>query len=150
MAARAKAVVTSAAAVWIAFGIAGCGGANKKTAQAPQATAQPDAGDDTGASMIPQETLDEIKSTFNTEAGVVSHCFPKAVDAGELKPTDKGYVTVGLTITPDGRPSNLRVLDASLKSKTLQQCVLSHIRGWTFTKLPRSLPYSYTYSFERL
>jgi outer membrane biosynthesis protein TonB len=128
-------------------GTAGAAGSGEsETATAEEPDQEEGGGGDDG--LIPPEKLDEIKAQFDRKRDLVSRCYPQAIEAGELAKDAKGYVTVGVTIQPDGSARAVKVLEATLASQKLTSCVLDHVKRWTFTTLPRPLDYSYTYSFE--
>jgi hypothetical protein len=80
----------------------------------------------------------------------VSRCHVEGVAAGEVERTEKGHVTVGLTINRDGSASDVRVMETSFKSTKVGECVVRLVRGWTFTTLPKTLETSHTYVLDRL
>jgi hypothetical protein len=100
--------------------------------------------------LIPEEKYTEIHQFFLRKARIVSQCFPKAIEAGEVGKNAKGYVTVRLTITKDGKPSKVRIGKASLESKTLAACVIHYVERWNFPTLPKDLPYSHTFAFSSM
>ncbi|HET6611033.1 MAG TPA: AgmX/PglI C-terminal domain-containing protein [Kofleriaceae bacterium] len=128
-----------------------CGGSHKPAAEGPPpSTEETEPAEDPSQILIPPEKLDAIEATFTRHVSEVSRCFPKAVEAGELQATDKGYVTVGLTVTESGAPENVRAVEATLDSQVLKDCVTAEVSSWEFTTLPKPLDYSHTYVFERL
>ena len=147
--AKRKTGVGLAAAV--ALSLAACGGDGGREAEEPEtgggAAAQEPA--DEGDVLIPEEKFVEIQALFDRKQPIVSRCFPRAVEAGELPEDAVGYVTVGLVITRSGQPTNVRVLETSLQSELLNECVTGRVSKWDFTTLPKDLEYSYTYQFEK-
>lgn len=125
---------------------AGCGGGQAE----PAAPARPAADDQDRDALIPEEKYDEIEGTFARKAVMVSRCHVEGVEAGDVERTEKGHVTVGLTIQPDGRPTDVRVMESSFKSPKVGDCVVRHVSGWTFSTLPRPLETSHTYVLDRL
>lgn len=113
-------------------------------------------GGDDGASgevdstIIPEEKYEEIKKTFERKTGTVSRCYVEGFEAGEVEKTEKGHVTVGLTIQPDGSPADVRVLETSFKSGKVGDCVVRMVGGWKFPTLPKALDTSHTYVLDRL
>ncbi len=57
----------------------------------------------------------------------------------ELKknPSVRGKLVVSLTVLPDGSVSDAIIVENSLKSKAVTDCVLSQIRGWQFPAIPQ-------------
>jgi hypothetical protein len=126
---------------------AACGGSDGPRAEEP-APAADDSSEQ--VAMIPENRFIEIQHVFDRRRPFVSRCFSTAIDEGELTDDDRGYVTIGLVITEQGRASNVRVLESNLDSGVLHNCVLGQVRNWEFGSLPRPLEYSYSYQFETL
>jgi hypothetical protein len=121
--------------------LAGCGG--KETPKTPP----PDTGGGTEATLVPPETMDEIRRLFEHKNPVVARCFAQAVEAGELDKAAKGYVTISATVQPSGSATAVGILETDLKSKTLERCVIAYVEKWEFAKPPRPYQTSYTYRF---
>lgn len=124
----------------------GCGGGQTE----PAGPAQPVADDQNDDALIPEEKYDEIEGTFARKGAMVSRCHVEGVEAGDVERTEKGHVTVGLTIQPDGSPTDVRVMESSFKSAKVGECVVRHVSGWTFSTLPKPLETSHTYVLDRL
>lgn len=124
----------------------GCGGGQPE----PAVPAQPVAESSSDDALIPEEKYDEIEGTFARKAAMVSRCHVEGVEAGDVERTEKGHVTVGLTIQPDGSPADVRVMESSFKSAKVGDCVVRHVSGWTFPTLPKPLETSHTYVLDRL
>lgn len=130
----------------------GCGGGEKKVDEPRPVAGDDDGDDDTrgGDQMASQETLDSIRRTFERKSGIVGRCFVEGVDAGEIKKTDKGFVTIVAVITPAGRATQVKVSEASLRSPALHKCIVDMVAGWTFEQPPVDTPTSFRYVLERL
>lgn len=125
-----------------------CGGSQKK-AEEPK-VAEPEAEEPSEEEvLIPEEKFGEINRAFERKTSMVSRCFVEALEAGEVKKNEKGFVTVGLTVLESGAPSKVRVLETSFKSKVIQDCVTGLVERWTFTTLPRPLEISHTYVLQQ-
>jgi hypothetical protein len=107
-------------------------------------------GQQADSNLISDEKYEEIKATFERKTGTVSRCYVEGVEAGEVDKSEKGHVTVGLTVNPDGTASNVKVMESSFKSGKVGDCVVRMVSGWTFTKLPKPLDTSHTYVLDRL
>lgn len=131
----------------------GCGGGEKKVEEPDdQVVADDDGDDDThgGDQMASQEILDSIRRTFDRKSGIVGRCFVEGVEAGEIKKTDKGFVTIVAVITPAGRATDVKVSEASLRSPAVHKCITDMVAGWTFAEPPVNTPTSFRYVLERL
>lgn len=135
-----------------------CGGGKKDVEEPePAATSGEYAEDDgeedgeaAGDVLISAEKFEEVRSFFDRKRRLVSRCFVKALEAGEVKETDDAKVQVTLTIEPNGKISNARITHCSHASKVLRGCVLEYVKGWTVTTLPKPFDYSYTFGMGRL
>jgi hypothetical protein len=125
--------------------VVGCGGG-----QAPARTEGAAAEPSGEAQLIPEEKYDEIEATFDRKQATVSRCYVEGVESGDVDRSEKGHVTVGLTINPDGSASDVRVMESSFKSSKVGDCVVRMVSGWTFTTLPKPLETSHTYVLDRL
>ena len=102
------------------------------------------------STIIPEEKYDEIKKTFTAKIGIVKRCYVEGFEAGEVEKAEKGHVTVGLIIQPDGSPSDVKVMESSFKSDKVGECLVRMVSGWKFPTLPKSLETSHTYVLDRL
>jgi hypothetical protein len=142
----------------LAASLVACGGAGSGKGDNLMESPCPECGDgdgDTGGggvddTLVPEEKYEEIKATFERKIGTVKRCYVEGFEAGEVERTEKGHVTVGLTINENGRPSDVRVLETSFSSKTIGECVVRMVSGWEFTTLPKPLDTSHTYVLDRL
>src|SRR5882757_1428617 len=131
----------------LGLALAACGGGSHA-----DTTPQP-AGDPAtaGASdQVPPEAMDEINHDLDRKRPIMSHCLAIAVDNKELPKSSRGKVTVDVTIGLDGKASNVKIVNATLESKTLSECVLHHIQETQFPTLPKPFETSYTYAFEAM
>lgn len=132
---------------------AACGGGKKggstTTAEArPEPTeAQPT---DNSANMVPPEKMDEITRLLDRKRGIISRCLAIAVDNKELPKNSHGKVTLDIQIGTSGRTESVKVLNATLESKSLSDCVIKHVEEIQFPELPKRYPTSYTYAFEAM
>jgi hypothetical protein len=136
----------------VGLSLAACGGGGARPA-APVESAADDSGGgpDTSAVLIPYEKYDEIKSVFERKTAIVGRCYVAGIEAGQIDKAAKGFVTVGVTVTTDGKASKVRVLKSSFKSSALEGCMIEMVGGWEFTdSLPKPLDTSHTYVLDRL
>jgi hypothetical protein len=101
-----------------------------------------------GGEMIPPEVMDEITRSLQRKRQIVSHCLATAVDNKELPKNSRGKVTLEIVIAPSGKPSSVKVIRATLDSRSLNDCVIHHVEGIQFPELPRPYETSFTYGFE--
>ena len=98
--------------------------------------------------MVPPEKMDEVTRTLDRKRQVMSRCLANAVDAKELPKNSSGKVTIELVIGTGGKADSVKVVRSTLESKTLTECVISHVKEIEFPELPRAYETSYTYGFE--
>lgn len=136
--------------------VAACGGSAShpddvaKPGPCPECS-DPDSDEDYGDDvLIPEEKYQEINHIFERKTSQVGRCHVEGVEAGQIQKSQKGGVTIGLTIMPDGSLMNVRIMETDFGSPALEQCVLDLIKGADFPELPKSLETSHTYVLDRL
>jgi hypothetical protein len=130
--------------------VAGCGGKHADTTPSGGGgnEGEPSAHQDTN--MVPPEKMDEINKTLDRKRPIMSHCLAVAVDNKELPKNSSGKVTIEIVIAPGGKVETVKIIRATLTSKTLDECVLGHVREIQFPDLPKPYETSYTYGFEAM
>lgn len=132
--------------------VAACGG--KKGG-----TTTPDPGPDTGPkkdpnanindpTMVSPDTMDEIQRMFVRKGNAVSRCLSFAVDNKELPKNSHGKVTLGVVISRSGKADEVKVIKATLESKSLNDCVVNKVKEIQFPEVPKPYETTYTYAFE--
>jgi hypothetical protein len=131
--------------------VLGCGGGKKPdttpTDPVGNDVAKPDPGD---SNMVSPDTADEIQRMFERKRPAVSRCLSIAVDSKELPKNARGKITLGITISPSGKAGEVKVIKASLESKSLESCVIGKIKEIQFPEVPNPYPTTYTYAFEAM
>ncbi len=108
-----------------------------------------DAADQSGR-MVSPEKMDEIEQLLTRKGGLMSRCLAVAVDNKELPRNSHGKITLDITITTAGKAENVKVIKATLESKSIEECVIGHVRDIQFPQVPVSYPTSHTYAFEAM
>jgi hypothetical protein len=135
--------------------LAACGGGKKNedttsgvTPIDPNATS----GDttDRSASMIPPEKMDEINRLLDRKRPTVSRCLTMVVDNQELPKGSRGKMTLGITISANGKASSVKVIKDTLDSKKLEDCVIGKVQEIEFPQLPSKYETTYAYAFEAI
>ena len=125
--------------------IAACGGSKP----APSTTPEPDReATDGSAEMVSVETMDEINRLLDRKRTQVSRCITVAVEEQEVPKTARGKVLLKIVISPSGKASTVEVLNTTLESKSLLECVTNNVREIAFPAVPKDYETSYTYGFE--
>jgi len=129
---------------------AACGGKKSGSTTVDETRSEPTEAQptDNSANMVPPEKMDEITQLLDRKRTIVSRCLAIAVDNKELPKRSRGKVTLDIVISPSGKADTVKVINATLESKSLTDCVIGHVRDIQFPELPKSYPTSYTYAFE--
>ena len=104
---------------------------------------------DNSAAMVTPEQMDEIQRDLGRKRETVSRCLAIAVDNKELPKQSKGKITLEITIT-NQHASNVKVINASLDSQSLHDCVIKKVQEIEFPALANPYETSYTYQFEAI
>jgi len=118
--------------------LAACGGATVQQAPPPVA---PEAG---GADPSAYAAVAEV---FAKKRPIVSQCYGTAVENRELTEDAKGRVKVGLRVLPSGQAENVHIVESSLGSKSVEDCVVKLVQRWTLPAPDKALDFIYTYEF---
>ena len=128
--------------------IAGCSsGAKSESTTSKTTNGQADNGGNNAE--ISGELLDELKRFFDRKRRVVTRCYSDALQAGQLN-VDQAHVTIGLRVLPGGRADKVHVVNSSVTSAALTDCVINYVKSWTYIEVPKALDYSYRFGFEKL
>lgn len=130
--------------------MAACGGGKKGSTTVDDTRPEPTEAQptDNSANMVPPEKMDEITRLLDRKRSIVSRCLAIAVDNKELPKHSRGKVTLDIVIAPSGKTESVKVINATLESKSLSDCVIGHVTDIQFPELPKRYPTSYTYAFE--
>jgi len=134
--------------------VLGCGGKHGDTTptsggDGPPTARQGGEGGE-GGGMVPPEKMDEVNRALQRKQPIMSHCLALAVDNGELPKNSRGKVTLEIVISPAGRADSVKVVRATLDSKSLNECLIAHVKEIQFPELPRAYETSFTYGFEAM
>ena len=123
--------------------LAACGGAQKEQAAAPAAPAISGAAADPAAYAA-------VSDFFAKKRPYVSQCYGNAITNRELKEDAKGRIRLALKVLPGGQAQDVRVVETTLNSKPVEDCVVKLVQGWTLPSPDRSIDFLYTYEFSNL
>jgi hypothetical protein len=129
--------------------VAGCGGKHADTTP-PGGTSGGGGGESASHDeQVSPEKMDEINRDLERKRPIMSHCLAIAVDNKELPKNSAGKITLEIVIS-GGKAETVKVVRATLDSKTLSDCVIRHIQEIQFPDLPKPYETSYTYGFEAM
>jgi len=72
-----------------------------------------------------------VLGVINRRIGGVRACYSRALKSN---PNLYGRLAVQFTIGPEGNVTEAIALDNSLNNKSLEDCILQHVRAWRFPK----------------
>jgi TonB family protein len=124
--------------------VAGC--ASDQPAKKQQTTTGESGGETAGGGVTPEQN-DAIDALFRRKAPQLMTCWQEAYDKSSDHAAARkveGDVTVGLNVTPSGKPANVRVLKSSLNSSDIEACVVKEITSWGFPEVSVEVPYMRT------
>jgi len=133
----------------VALMTAACGGSPAATTPVEPVVASPGAGEAAGGEQVSPEAMDEINRNLERKRPIVSHCLAIAVDNKELPKSSRGKVTLEIVIA-GGKAESVKVVRATLDSKSLNDCIIKHVQDIAFPTLPKPYETSYTYGFEAM
>ncbi|MEO8701673.1 MAG: AgmX/PglI C-terminal domain-containing protein [Kofleriaceae bacterium] len=132
----------------LSLAVVACGGKKGGSSTTPEPVGETKPETDGAATMVSPDTADEIQRMFARKSGAVSRCLSIAIDNKELPKNSRGKVTLEVTITPAGKPGEVKVIKATLESKTVTDCVIERVKEIQFPEVPIPYPTTYTYAFE--
>lgn len=94
------------------------------------------------------ESLDAINTTLDRKRSIAARCLSEAIDKKELPKNARGRMTLGFTIAPNGRAVTIKVINQSLESTSLTQCVTEIVERAQFPELKKAREWTYTFAFE--
>ncbi len=137
----------------VGLAMSGCGGGSKKTST----STMPDDGagstspaDESTGVMESAEALEGINRALDRKRPMAARCLSEVVDRKELPGSARGKMTLGFTISADGKASAIRVIKSTLESDALATCVTGIVERITFPTLDHAREWSYTYAFEAM
>ncbi len=84
------------------------------------------------ASKTTARSAEAITTVINKHQDAIVDCYKRVA---RLNPNLKGSVTVLFTIEPNGRVSQVRILNSSLKNSRVESCIMRRIRTWRFAPI---------------
>jgi TonB family protein len=118
--------------------VAGCASEQSERKQ-QTTTANQTEGETTGAGVTPEQN-DAIDALFRRKATELQSCWQDEYERNHDRKME-GNITVGLTVTPSGRPQNVRVLQSSMNNHDVEGCVVKAVASWGFPETSADCPY---------
>jgi TonB family protein len=123
--------------------IAGCAGESAEKKQAGTVEGQGEAVQNASGAGVTPEQNDAIDAVFRRKATELQSCWQDEYERSHNRKLE-GDITVGLTVTPSGRPSGVRVLKSSIGNAEVEKCVVKSIATWAFPEVSADCPYMRT------
>ena len=96
---------------------------------------------------IPQEKVEELNDYFTKKGTQVARCYQEEVERRGDR-SFIGKVAVKLRIGKDGKASKVEILETTLKSPPVEQCIVEQIGGWSLPELPNAIMWTWTFDFQ--
>jgi TonB family protein len=127
-------------ALWAALVVGGC--ATTETQKTGGATT---AANEEGrtAQTTTAEQNDAIDAIFKRKASQLQSCWQEEYARTQNRKLE-GDLLVALTVTPSGKPADVKVLKSSIDSQEIQACVVKEVASWAFPESPAETPYRRT------
>ena len=104
-----------------------------------QSTTTASEGPAAGGGVTPEEN-DAIEAIFKRKTAQLMTCWQDEYERNHNRKLE-GDVTIGMTVTTAGKPSDVRVLKSSLGNPQIEGCVVKEISSWGFPEMTANCPY---------
>lgn len=88
---------------------------------------------------------DQIDAVIKRHMGQVIYCYEKGL---QVNPSVSGRVTTQFVINGGGRVSTAKIGSSSLRSSTVESCLLNKLRGWKFPRPHGGVNVKVSYPFN--
>jgi outer membrane biosynthesis protein TonB len=96
---------------------------------------------------LPGEKVEELNDYFTKKGTRVARCYQQELERrGDRSLT--GKVTVKMRIGTDGKASRVEVLETTLNTPSVEQCIIQDIQGWSLPELPNAVVWTWTFEFQ--
>lgn len=122
----------------------GCAGSKKAVREPanPELVGGETESQSTGAGVT-MEQNDAIDAVFRRKAQQLNSCWHEEYEKTKNRKLE-GDISVGLTVTPSGKPADVRILKSTMGNPNVESCVTREVGGWTFPEVPSNTPYNRT------
>jgi len=116
-----------------------------KSAPAPEEPAAASSGSGEGRDPAAYAAVADV---FAHKRPIVRQCYGFAIENKEIADNQRVRVRLGLRVLPSGQPQDVHVVEATQRSKTLEDCLVSTVSKWTLPGSSQPLDFLYTYEFS--
>jgi hypothetical protein len=120
----------------------GGGCATQSSAQTTTSTTPEGEQTSAGGGVTPEQN-DAIDALFRRKAPELQRCWTEEYEKTHDRKVE-GDITVGMTITTSGAPSDVKILKTSLNNVDIVQCVTRTVANWSFPEVSAPAPYMRT------
>jgi hypothetical protein len=130
--------------------LAACGGAHTAAGPPPPSSTKPA---ETAEPASPNEIGEtgeyaELTAYFKRKRPLISQCYAAAIQDGQIKGDEVGYVTVALVVQPTGKGEKVHVARTSLRSAAVEDCIVKMVKGWVLPPPQKPLDFMFAYEFK--
>ncbi|MBN2424681.1 MAG: TonB family protein [Calditrichaceae bacterium] len=79
-------------------------------------------------------SADAISQVVNKHADAVENCYKKEA---RINPNLKGSIQIQFTIDPDGKVSQVRITDSTLRNRNVENCITKTVNRWRFQRIDK-------------
>jgi len=96
---------------------------------------------------VTPEKFEEIDNFFRGKASQLQFdCYNPEVEKTGKK--YQGFISLLVVILPGGKASEVSLVNSSLKSPGIEQCIVEHARAWEWPDVPSRVPYNGSLGFK--
>ena len=128
---------------WMLMAVMVVGCAENEKKQATTVEGQGAAMETAAGGGVTPEQNDAIDALFRRKAQELQSCWQDEYERSHNRQL-QGDITVGLTVTPSGKPTGVRVLKSSMGNADIEQCVVKSVSAWAFPETSADCPYMRT------
>jgi outer membrane biosynthesis protein TonB len=92
---------------------------------------------------ITAEQNDAIDAIFKRKASQLQSCWQEEYARTQNRKLE-GDLLVALTVTPSGKPADVKVLKSTIESREIEACVVKEVASWAFPESHAATPYRRT------
>jgi len=92
---------------------------------------------------VTPEQNDAIDALFRRKAPELQTCWNDEYEKTHDRKLE-GDVTLGMTVTPSGKPADVKVLNSTIKNGDIEVCVRKAVGQWDFPEVSAPVPYMRT------
>ena len=122
--------------------MAGCA-AEKAEGPPPNVMAEPPPQQSAEQITVSAERHDAIERTFARKAQELQSCWTDEYEKTHNRKLE-GDVTLQIRVSPQGSATDVKVLNTTIKSANIEQCVVTAVSGWSFPEGQATVPYMRT------